>query len=402
MNSILSDDSVRGAAERLWPEAGRAELGDLIARAAWTSIVEPSDGVAGAVTQMLGARAALEEAEHAVATARPSPPAGIDAPAWHQALARWRPRFGPDRVTDALRAAHRKSLILLTPDDQRWPEQLNDLGPHAPIALWVHGDPGTLSQRRSFLSIVGARAASPYGEQVAGELADDLSRSGVVVVSGGAYGIDGAAHRAAIRADGATIAVMAGGADRVYPAGHAYLLQRIVETGAVISEVAPGAAPTKFRFLRRNRLIAALGAATVVVEAAQRSGSLSTAGAAAELGRPLGAVPGSVLSTTSAGCHRLLREYDAVCVTCGDDARELMALGGEHPGGAGDRPLAAPVDPVTLRVRDALGTRAWRSVDDIARSSGVAPTEVTAALGLLGLEGAAEQDGGRWRLGRGS
>ncbi|WP_119698449.1 DNA-processing protein DprA [Microbacterium halotolerans] len=400
MNSFLSDDSVREAAERLWPEAGRAELGDLIARATWTSIVEPSDGVAGAVTQMLGARAALEETERAVTAASPSPPAGLDAPAWHQALARWRPRLRPGRVTEALRAAHRKNLILLTPDDQRWPEKLNDLGPHAPIALWVHGDPSTLSQRRSFLSIVGARAASPYGEQVAAELADDLARTGAVVVSGGAYGIDGAAHRAAIRADGATIAVMAGGADRVYPAGHAHLLQRIVETGAVISEVAPGAAPTKFRFLKRNRLIAALGDATVVVEAAQRSGSLSTAGAAAELGRPLGAVPGSVLSTTSAGCHRLLREYDAVCVTCGDDARELMELGADPAGGAVERPLAAPVDPVTLRVRDALGLRAWRSVDDIARSSGVAPTEVTAALGLLGLEGAAEQDGGRWRLGR--
>jgi len=383
---------VRAAAARLWPGASGDVLDDRVARAAWTAVAEPSDGVAGALTRARGAVGALERAGSA------EPPvgiAGVGAKEWAAALARWGPRLDARLVIDALSRAGRSGLSLIAPGDEDWPAQLDDLGAHAPIALWVRGERAALSSLSCAVSIVGARAATGYGEHVAGELSGSLAGDGAAIVSGGAYGIDGAAHRAAVQSGGVTIAVMAGGADRVYPAGHAHLLQRIAESGAVLSEVAPGTAPTKFRFLRRNRLIAALGCATVVVEAATRSGSLSTAAAAAELGRPLGAVPGSVLHTTSAGCHRLLREFDAVCVTSADDVRELMGLGGDA---LADLPLSAPVDPVTLRVRDALSRHRGLPAADVATRAGVAVPEATAALGLLHIEGAAREESGLWRL----
>ncbi|WP_232531949.1 DNA-processing protein DprA [Microbacterium halophytorum] len=458
---IATDDEVRDAAAALWPSAPAGERDERVARAAWTTICEPSDGVAGQLTAALGAAEALAAVERAlrgsdpggrcrapgarsggrgipvarvadadatggpVAGAAGAPvagtggapftetsrkpvtgstdtsvveSAGVSAREWGAALERWRPRVAPRLVAESLRAARRSALTLLVPGDPDWSPRLADLGPHAPIALWVRGDAAAVGALERSASIVGARAATAYGEQIAGEFAGELALGGVGIVSGGAYGIDGAAHRAAVREGGLTVAVMAGGANRVYPAGHAHLLQRIAETGAVVSEVAPGAAPTKFRFLKRNRLIAALGAATIVVEAAHRSGTLSTAGAAAELGRPLGAVPGSVLSATSAGCHRLLREYDAVCVTTTQEVRELMAIGIDPGAVGGDLPLTAPVDPLTLRVRDALAQRAWRAPGEVAERSGVPIAEVTAALGLLRLEGAVEESGGGWRL----
>ena len=214
---------------------------------------------------------------------------------------------------------------------------LGDLGDHAPLALWLRGDAAALSG--AGVAIVGARASSSYGEHVATELASELAGEGWTIVSGGAYGIDGTAHRAALRAGGITVAVLAGGIDRAYPAGHAQLFDRIAASGALVSEVACGGAPTRWRFLERNRIIGALADATVVVEAGWRSGSLNTAGHAAALGRPLGAVPGPVTSAASAGCHRLLREYDARCVTSAADVRELL-------GGA-----AAPAPTGSARAR---------------------------------------------------
>lgn len=412
---ITTDDDVRDAAAELWPARSRDDRDEGIARAAWTTICEPSDAVAGHLTAALGAADALAAVECALNGVGATPlagggparhagamaaveSAGIAERDWNAALDRWRPRVVPRLVAESLRAARRSSLALLVPGEPLWPGRLADLGPHGPVALWVRGDTSAVGGLERAVSIVGARAATAYGEQIAGEFAGELALDGVAVVSGGAYGIDGAAHRAAVRERGLTVAVMAGGANRVYPAGHAHLLQRIAETGAVISEVAPGTAPTKFRFLKRNRLIAALGAATIVVEAASRSGTLSTAGAAAELGRPLGAVPGSVLSSTSAGCHRLLREYDAVCVTTTQDVRELMAMGIDPGAVTGDQPLGAPVDALTLRVRDALAHRVWRSPDEIAARSGVPVAEVAAALGLLRLEGATEESSGGWRI----
>jgi DNA processing protein len=235
------------------------------------------------------------------------------------------------------------------------------------------------------MSLVGARAATGYGEHVAMEASAGLVDRGFAIVSGAAYGIDGMAHRAALASSGTTVAVLAGGLDRFYPSGHEALLTRIVESGLVLSEVPPGTPPTKWRFLQRNRLIAALSCATVVLEAGWRSGSLNTAGHAAALGRPLGAVPGPVTSAASAGCHRLIREYDAVLVTT---AAEMAELAGEPPA---DAPTGATSGRTAeeTRVLDALSTRTARSAEDVAQRCGLSLAGVQAVLGSLELDGAA-------------
>nr|WP_268748226.1 DNA-protecting protein DprA [Microbacterium sp. CH12i] len=247
-------------------------------------------------------------------------------------------------------------------------------------------------QYRGEIAIVGARAATPYGEHMASELAGDLAATGTLIVSGGAYGIDGTAHRAALGVGGATVAFLAGGVDRAYPSGHQQLFEKIRGGGAVLSEVPCGTAPTKWRFLSRNRLIAALGGATVVVEAGWRSGSLNTAGHAAALGRPLGAVPGPVTSAASAGCHRLMREYDARCVTNAEEVRELLGLD------AKDVTAEERRDPDQIRVLDALSARTARAPRDLARTAGLSEERVAAMLGLLSLDGTAIRTSAGWRL----
>lgn len=239
--------------------------------------------------------------------------------------------------------------------------------------------------------MVGARASTAYGEHAAAEIVGPLAADGTSIVSGGAYGIDGVAHRVALGTDGRTLAILAGGVDRAYPSGHAGLLVRVAGSGAVVSEVPCGTAPTRWRFLARNRLIAAVAAATVVVEAGRRSGSLNTAGHAASLGRPLGAVPGPITSATSAGCHRLFREYAAHCVTTADEVRELL-------GAAPSAPPSIPAeDPDMIRIADALSTRHGRAVDELARAAGLSLDRVTALLGILELDGAVVRTPGGWR-----
>ncbi|WP_375384111.1 DNA-processing protein DprA [uncultured Microbacterium sp.] len=213
------------------------------------------------------------------------------------------------------------------------------------------------------------------------------------MISGAAYGIDGAAHRAALGAGGITVALLAGGVERPYPSGHAHLIQQIAANGVVASEVPCGSAPTRWRFLQRNRLIAALSDATVVVEAGWRSGSLNTAAHASALSRPLGAVPGPITSATSAGCHRLIREVDARCVTSVDEVRELAGIDASPA----DRDGTARTDDST-RVRDALSTRAWRETIDIARQAGMDPDHVGAVLGFFALDGDVERGPRGWRL----
>jgi DNA processing protein len=213
--------------------------------------------------------------------------------------------------------AERAGIRFVIPGDSEWPTRLNDLGPAAPFGLWVVGQRIDGAFDKS-VAIVGARAATSYGEHVARELAEGMTREGYVIVSGAAYGIDGAAHRAALAVMGKTIAFLAGGPDRMYPAGHQHLGERMRMQGALISEVPPGSAPTKWRFLQRNRLIAASTQGSVVVEAGWRSGSLNEAGHARAVGRPVGAVPGPITSVASAGCHRLIDE-GATIITSVDD-----------------------------------------------------------------------------------
>jgi DNA processing protein len=240
----------------------------------------------------------------------------------------FRERIGPRtrsvQLEQALRATGRFAAQVIIPGDPEWPEGLADLDVQEPIALWARGNTDLLTQpigRR--IAVVGARAATGYGEHVAMELAAGLTERVYTIVSGAAYGIDGMAHRATLAAHGDTIAVLAGGVDRFYPAGHDTLLQRITEEGVVISELPPGSPPTRWRFIQRNRIIAAMCTATVVVEAGWRSGSLNTAGHAQLLGRTVAAVPGPVTSAASAGCHRLIRDFNAALVTSVDDVAEL-------------------------------------------------------------------------------
>ncbi|MCS0500466.1 DNA-processing protein DprA [Protaetiibacter mangrovi] len=388
------------------PQHDRDAVAERFARATWTAIVEPGDGVAGAVVAALGAEAALaalldDRAGRLLLHALDEHGVELDPGELDDGIARWTPRISKSDALLALRQGARFALSLVVPGDPDWPAALDDLGVHAPLALWLRGDRSALGSLGRAVAIVGARAATGYGEHVTIELASGLADRGYAIVSGAAYGIDGAAHRAALASRADTVAFLAGGLDRFYPSGHEALLGRIVEHGAAISEVPCGVAPTKWRFLQRNRCIAAAGLATVVVEAGARSGSLNTAGHAAALGRPLGAVPGPVTSSASAGCHRLLREYDAVCVTTADEIAELAPLPeAAHPtveraDQEGIRPAADPTG-TRIRLLDALAPRSPRTPEKIAALSGLAVDRVRAELGLLALDGAVRERGGGW------
>ncbi|MBX0298652.1 DNA-processing protein DprA [Cryobacterium sp. 1639] len=415
----LDEDVVRAAAGAVRPKPAvgedQVDPREVFARAAWTGIAEPGDGVAGAVVGILGAATALtavveawpaDRLEHRLAASVDENGAG-DAQGLRlgleQALARWRPRLSSGDAIRSLHQAHRTGTALLLPGDPLWPSGTVDLGQHAPLALWWRGRAEALDALRHSIALVGARAATGYGEHVAMEAAAGLVDRGLAIVSGAAYGIDGMAHRSALASNGTTVAFLAGGVDRFYPSGHDALLSRIVEAGAVLSELPCGAAPTKWRFLQRNRLIAAASAATVVLEAGWRSGSLNTAGHAAALGRPLGAVPGPVTSPTSAGCHRLLRDYDAICVTTAAEMAELIGVGVDLEldltGVDGRSAEGTPPRERTseqIRVFDALSVRAPRSPADVARRAGLSTSAVLGALGTLDLEGSVRERATGW------
>lgn len=277
----------------------------------------------------------------------------------------------PAIAEEAASSAHDQRFLV--PGDGEWPTQLMALGAAAPWGLFVVGGELRAAAARS-VAIVGARAATEYGVHVASELATDLAARGWAVVSGGAYGIDAAAHRGALAAGGVTIAALAFGVDVAYPRGHDSLFARLRQDGGVlVSEFPPGATPTKPRFLLRNRIIAALTRGTVVVEAAHRSGALNTAAAARRLGRPVMVVPGPVTSAQSAGCHRLARaDEPARIVTDAAEVIEEVGLIGE----LADRPdplrrVLDSLDPMALRVLEAMPTEDSVSVADLAVQAGV-------------------------------
>ena len=373
---------------------------DVVARMVWSSIVEPGDRVAGELIDVYGpvdALAFAEESGHAVKDITGTRETLMDCgyatseDDLRDGLARWTARLESGNIVAQLEAAARVGAQVVTPGDDVWPSDLSELGNHAPHALWLRGNRSTLERASRAIAIVGARASTGYGEHVTMELVSGLVRKQFAIVSGAAYGIDGMAHRAALAEEGDTIAVLAGGIDRLYPSGHDALLQRIITTGAVVTEMPPGFSPTKWRFLQRNRLIAAMSQATVVVEAGWRSGSLNTAHHAIELGRPLGVVPGPVTSASSAGCHRLLREEPCTCVTSADEAAELVdGIEASRPG------VAASVSANEQRALDALSTKP-RAIDDLMIASGMSRAEVESTLGPLALRGLAEETPAGWR-----
>ncbi|WP_402467764.1 DNA-processing protein DprA [Isoptericola aurantiacus] len=402
-----------------------------LAAAAWSRLAEPGDVVAGSLVAHLGAAGALawlvEAAADPVATLRAPVLDGLDVPPSaspsasaapsraatgeprHRnaalrlldAVGRWVPRLDSLDPRRELRVLERLGGALLVPGDPDWPGQLDALGAAAPFALWVRGRADVADWARGSVAVVGARAATAYGERVAEDLAAGLADQGFTVVSGGAYGIDAAAHRGALAAGGRSAAVLAGGVDRYYPQGNDGLLRRLVEhDGAVVAEVPPGSAPFRQRFLARNRVIAALTSSTVVVEAARRSGALSTARRAVELLRPVGAVPGPVTSMASTGCHGLLRDGVAVCITSAADAVELAGPVGSSVQGPEETALVDPVDalgPDERLLLDALPVRQSATVDSLVRSAGLPARRVVTLLGALERCGLARRDGARWR-----
>lgn len=370
-------------------------MDDRLARVALCSLVEPGHrAIAQSITEhgagrTVGKLLAGELGARAGAAAR-ARLAGADPHA---------------RAATLCERAQRLGVRIIVPGDVEWPAQIDDLNQvstdddthiHAPMLLWARGPLRLNEVTRNAVSIVGARAASPYGNHVARELGYGLAERRWTVISGAAYGIDGAAHRGALAALGYTVAVLACGLDTVYPVGHAALLDQIAERGLLVSEWPPGANPAKHRFLIRNRLIAGLARGVVVVEAARRSGSRLTARRAVELGRFLMAVPGAVTSALSEGTHDLVREWRAELVTSAAHIIEIVGELGETWEGRADlvrSDLDAPRDKLDARCRavyDAIPMRGALHLDELALRTDLPVDDVAKAIATLALAGIVE------------
>ncbi|WP_035282109.1 DNA-processing protein DprA [Brevibacterium album] len=420
-------------------EAERRAAADLVRMA------EPGDALLGALVRACG----FEEA-HGLALSREAGARRRAADAVVEALSeteddagplrarvraahdRWRVRFRELDAERDLRVMAKLGGRLVLPSDPEWPGGVDDLGAQAPFALWARGPLPLAEALSRSIAVVGARAADSYGLTVTRQLAWDLAAAGHAVVSGGAYGVDATAHRTALAAGGVTAAFMAGGADSAYPRGNAELLGRIAERGVIVSESAPGQTAMRHRFLLRNRLIAAAARATLVTAAGHRSGALNTARRAAELLRPVGAVPGSVMAAHSAGCHRLIQEGAAVLVVRAEDALALAGSLGEAmeqaargecgsrsedegggasgagssdasdaSGGQGELRLTDGLGPAELQIYSALPVRRGADVPTLAARAGLAMPQAMSALASLELSGHAEKTARGWSKRRG-
>ncbi|MFJ8802560.1 DNA-processing protein DprA [Streptomyces sp. NPDC102487] len=365
--------------------------GERRARVTLSRVVEPGDEVCGRWVREVGAREAVRWL-----SGGEGQPRGMTDSRWAGLRARAE-RADPEGDLGRAREA---GVRFVCPGDSEWPAQLDDLGDGRPLGLWVRGLSSLRIWALRSVAVVGARACTEYGAHMAATLGAGLAERGWVVVSGGAYGVDGAAHRGALGAGGATVAVLACGVDRPYPRGHTQLISRIAEQGLVIGELPPGDHPTPSRFILRNRVIAALTRGTVVVEAAYRTGALVTARAAQRLGRFTMGVPGPATSSLSAGVHELLRG-EAVLVT---DAAEVAELVGDMGELAPDR--RGPVLPHDLlppgaqRVLAALPARRPAAVDEIARGAATTTDEAVGRLYELRALGFVERHGDGWKLTR--
>jgi DNA processing protein len=325
-----------------------------------------------------------------------------------RALGDYQTRLATSSPARDLDQAARVGARLVCPGEHEWPDALEVLASAGaierrggvPLALWVRGQADLRAVTARSCAVVGARAASEYGQYIAGELGAALADRGITVVSGGAFGIDAAAHRGALAGGGMTVAVLASGVDVAYPRAHRELLRWIADEGLVVSEVPPGSTPRRPRFLIRNRLIAALTQGTLVVEAALRSGALNTAAWAERCHREVMGVPGPVTSATSAGVHRLLRDGVATLVTDADEVAEQISRIGENlaPVKLGERRTRDTLDPRARQVLEAVPVVRAGGVAGIASAAGIPPDEVLGTLGELLLIGHVERQGNGWRL----
>ncbi|MGD9620529.1 MAG: DNA-processing protein DprA [Mycolicibacterium sp.] len=319
-------------------------------------------------------------------------------------------RFDLDCAERDLDLLDRMGGRLVTAGDEEWPHLAFTSfrgvdvkqRPHAhpPLVLWALGPVRLDEVAARAAAIVGTRAATAYGEHVAADLAAGLVDRDVAVVSGGAYGIDGMAHRAALAADGQTVAVMAAGIDVPYPSGHSALLHRVARQGLVVSEYPPGTRPTRRQFLTRNRLVAALSGATVVVEAGARSGAANTAGWAHALGRQVCAVPGPVTSSSSVGCHVLINAGARIVTRAADVVEVVGNIGELAPDFARSVSETDELTDVELAVYEALPGRGARTLDEIALAAGLPATEVAGLLAMLDIRGLVLRVDGSWKLAR--
>ncbi len=317
-------------------------------------------------------------------------------------------RIGSADPVRELERAAAAGIRFVVPGDEEWPESLDDLA-HAPqlhdrggvpVGLWCRGPRRLAEATQLSVAVVGSRSATTYGADVATDIAADLARESWTVVSGAAFGIDQAAHRGALAARGPTVAVLACGADRAYPVAHRALIDYIAETGLVVSEAPPGCAPTRIRFLARNRIIAALARGAVVVEAAVRSGALNTASWSGGLGRVVMGVPGPVTSEPSAGVHQLIRARDALLVTSGKEVLEAVGPMGMFAL-ADPREAERPRDRLPRcekQVLDAVPLVRPADSASIARTAGIAHARTRQALSVLHRAGHVERLRGKWRL----
>jgi len=364
-----------------------SDLDERLARAALSRALEPGIQAVGEALDRHGA----VELWRRLRAGDP-----LVAPAVARGAAARLPDVAPERDLERL---DRVGGRLLVPGDEEWPACLGDLGTAAPMALWVRGPLHLDAATRRSVAVVGSRSASAYGGHVASQLSAELADAGWGTTSGGAYGVDGAAHRGCLAAGGETVAVLACGVDVPYPRGHDLLFSRVVEEGLLVSEWPPGSAPHRLRFLVRNRVIAALTAGTVVVEAAARSGALSTARFALRLGRRVMAVPGPVTSATSTGCHALLREHDEVrlVVRAAHVIEEVGRIGADlTPPERGPVSEVDRLAPDVRAVYDAMPVRTGVGPATLAARGGVELAVVLRSLGPLQVAGLARQDGGGW------
>lgn len=398
---LLTDSRFESKISRL--TSGQFDFDDVFSRAALSLITEPGDRFAGHLVKALSASVLLEfelknkptqelrallrdaesldEIENNFSTLED---------AHGQARERWRARLNLGDFERALDSAIRVGAKLVTPSAPYWPNKLDDLKQSRPHCLWVKSDMPLDQLNLDSLSIVGSRTSTSYGDWVTSEIVADCAGRGLAIVSGGAYGIDAVAHRSALAVDAYSVAFMAGGIDKLYPSGNHSLLEKLAVKGALVAEQAPGASPTKWRFLQRNRLIAALGNATIVVEAGARSGALNTVAHAHELGREVGAVPGAITSQTSAGCNRLIADGQATMLVSSADAAKL-ALG--DPGWF--QPELDGLGALETRALDAMQRQPLLS-GQIAATAGLTAREVSIALGQLVLLGFVEQRDKGW------
>jgi len=369
---------------------------NLKAAATWSLLCEPGDSMAGMLRRTLGTEESLFEIRRAKSATELASLLPIDpfrAPSFvstlDDSLECWKRRLNIVNVDRSLEVIEALGGSLLTANSKQWPKGLVDLGDSAPALLWLIGDRSVLSNQQA-ISVVGSRIASSYGLEVTKDIVHCAVSKDFAVVSGGALGIDAEAHSSTLEINGQTIAVMAGGLDRLYPPRNIDLFEQIKHSGLLISEMPPGTAPARWRFLQRNRLIAALGNATVVIEAGYRSGSINTAGHANELDRPVGAIPGPINSTRSAGCHRLIKERRAELISTPEDLFELL----NFRNGAEEQ-HSFELNAIQVRALDSLGFFEQRA-EAVANISGLTLNEAEFALGTLAKLGLVIRTSNGW------